>query len=100
MAALRRRKADPGGTQIPVKVLPRSSADRVTGVVGGRIKVCVTAAPEKGKANERLLRTLSRFFGIPFSRVSLLSGDSSREKCVLLAGVTAEEVKEKIDDLA
>lgn len=88
------------GTLLLIRAVPRSSRDRVAGCNGGRLKVCVTAPPEKGRANERILKVISRHFGLPVSRLFLQSGDSAREKTVLLDGMTVDQVKEKIDGIA
>ena len=46
------------------------------------ILVTIKAAPEKGKANQELTRVLSRFFEVDKSRVTIVSGHTSRHKVV------------------
>lgn len=51
---------------------------------GGRmLKIAVNAVPEEGKANRALLEFLASEWGLPKSALSLLSGDTSRQKTVL-----------------
>ena len=79
-----------------LKVNPRSSSDRIVGWIGDRLKIAVTAPPEKGKANAAVLRLLSRTLGIPGSRIRLVSGESTSEKVVGLHGVEAREVLSRL----
>jgi hypothetical protein len=61
------------------------------GEASGRLKVRVQAPPVEGKANKELLRLLSRAFGMKKNRLSLAAGERSRDKVVLLAGVSVPE---------
>jgi uncharacterized protein len=46
------------GLLLQVHVKPKSSRNRLIGVHGHRLKIAVTAAPEKGKANAAVLELL------------------------------------------
>lgn len=50
---------------------------------GRMLKISVNAVPEDGKANRALLEFLASEWGLPKSALSLLSGDTSRQKTVL-----------------
>ena len=68
---------------IRVKVLPKSSRTELAGrLPDGTWKVKVAAAPEKGKANKALCAFLAEHFGVPQSRVSIVSGATSHIKLV------------------
>ena len=68
---------------ITVKVIPKSSKTELTGrLADGTWKVRVAAAPEKGRANRALCAFLAAHFGVPRSRVSILSGETSHIKRV------------------
>jgi len=88
-----------GAVVLHVKALPSSKCDEVRGVDGGALKVAVTAPPEKGKANKALLAVLAEFFGVPRRDVAIISGETSRDKRVEVAGVTAVQVEEKLAQL-
>lgn len=45
-------------------------------------RVRVTAAPEKGKANEATKKILAEYFGVPKSSVSIAGGRSTRTKII------------------
>lgn len=83
----------PDGTVIPIRVTPKSSRARVLGVREGRLCVAVEAAPEKGKANQALVKFLAKRLHLPRSRVVVLSGETARSKRVLVAGVDAAAVR-------
>jgi uncharacterized protein (TIGR00251 family) len=65
---------------ITVYVQPRASRDAIAGLHDGALKICITAPPAHGKANQYLGKFLAKLFGVARSRVTLLSGDSNRRK--------------------
>ncbi len=89
-------RASAGGVDIPVKAVPRSSRDRVAGEIGGRLKVCVAAAPEKGRANERVAETVAAFFGLPRSMAEVVAGLSTPLKTVRLRGLSPDRARERL----
>lgn len=48
----------------------------------GKIIVGVKAKPEKGKANQELLKKLAKHFKVPASTVKIVTGRTSRNKVV------------------
>jgi uncharacterized protein (TIGR00251 family) len=85
-----------GGSLIEVKVSPGSSRDAVRGESGGRLKVAVTAPPERGRANAAVAKLLAKELGLPRSSVELVSGERSREKTFLVRGVGPRGVIERL----
>ncbi|HOO80914.1 MAG TPA: DUF167 family protein [Alphaproteobacteria bacterium] len=74
-------------TILQVKLTPNSTKNAVLGWEDGAdgekvLKCCVTAAPEKGKANNALISLLATHYGIPKRRLSLLHGEKSRIKII------------------
>ena len=68
--------------RLHLKVVPKASRDRVVGWVGDRLKVQVTAAPERGKANDAVLDVLAAALELPRSRVRIVAGQTSPLKTV------------------
>lgn len=64
---------------------PKAASDGFAGLHGDRIKIRIKAPPVDGKANAYLLKFLAGEFGVAASQVSLLAGDSARQKTVLIA---------------
>ena len=85
------------GIILNVRAQPRSSKAGVDGFLGDAVKVRVRCAPVDGKANKELVETLADAFGLPKSRVVFKSGETSKQKRILLMGVTAETVKRVVD---
>jgi uncharacterized protein YggU (UPF0235/DUF167 family) len=54
---------------------------------GDAWKVRVTEAPERGRANEAVLRLLADTLALPRTAVTLVSGYGGRDKVVELTGV-------------
>ncbi|MCC6207945.1 MAG: YggU family protein [Gammaproteobacteria bacterium] len=69
---------------LSVRVQPRASKDEIVGMQGNHLKIRITAPPVDGKANVHLIQFLARVFDVPKSRISLLSGESGREKRILI----------------
>lgn len=65
-----------------VKVITRASKNEVIEESYGKLKVYLTAVPEKGKANKLLLKILSEHFRIKPSKVFLVMGKTSHNKLV------------------
>ncbi len=80
-----------GGVVVSVKVQPNASKDRVVGEHADQLKIAVTVAPEKGKANRVVIKMLSRLLGVKISDVQILSGETSRDKKVFIRNITKED---------
>lgn len=79
------------GLVLVVRLTPRAAMDRIDGIEilsDGEpvLKIRVRAVPEKGKANDAVLKLLASAAGLPASRASLMAGDTARRKTILLAG--------------
>lgn len=75
-----RRTAE--GLRLRVRVQPRSSRDRVAGILADEVKVAVTAPPVDGAANDAVVDTLADWLGVARRSVSVVQGASSRSKVV------------------
>ena len=80
-----------GGLTVTVKVTPRASRTRVTGLAQDAdgaplLAVAVTAPPEDGKANAALVRLLAKEWRVPRSAITIASGAASRRKTLHIAG--------------
>lgn len=84
------------GVVIALRVQPKASRSGVRGVHGGAVKVSVTEAPEKGKANRAVIEVIADALGVARSRVTVVSGETSHDKQVMVARMAAREAAEKL----
>ena len=84
------------GFLLPVDVHPGARRGGVTGIHDGRLRVSVTAAPDKGRANRALLVTLADALGIRRSQLSLAFGSTSRRKQILVAGIRIASLRNRL----
>ena len=75
---------------LKIHVQPNAKATAWAGVFGDSLKLRLAAPPVDGKANAALVNFLSDFFAVPKSAITIISGESSRQKRVLLKGDSAE----------
>ena len=68
--------------KIEIKVTTKASVAKVIGYENGQLRVKISAAPDKGKANAQLIELLSEFFKVPKSKIKIISGETSRIKLV------------------
>jgi hypothetical protein len=78
--------------------VPRASKNEIQGVHGDALKVRLQAPPVEGKANQALIRFLSDALDIPRSQLSIASGETGRNKAVLITSVTKAELIAKINN--
>lgn len=66
--------------KIRVKVKPNSRMESIKRVEADYYEIKVTVPPEKGKANKRVIEILSKHLKIPKTRISIIKGETGREK--------------------
>lgn len=72
---------------LAIRLTPKASANRIGEIrqlPSGeeQLTVYVTAPPDKGKANEAMLRLLAKHLGVSASRLRIVRGETSRNKTV------------------
>jgi uncharacterized protein (TIGR00251 family) len=73
--------------RIQVRLRPRGHADELLGLVDGVLQAKVAAPPVDGKANRALCRLVAKRARIAPSRVSVVRGEKSRDKVLLVEGI-------------
>lgn len=79
------------GTRITCRVQPRASRTALAGVMGGALKIALTAPPVDGKANAALCEFLAELFHRPKSSVSVVSGQTGRNKIIEISDLSLQE---------
>ncbi len=75
----------PEGLIFNIRVQPRASRNRVSGVYDGALKVTLTAPPVDNAANKACAAFLADLLGVPKSAVTVVAGRTGRSKQVLVA---------------
>lgn len=83
-------------TRLRLRVVPGAGRAGFVGRYGAAWKVRVAAPPERGRANDAVLRLLSDILALPRASVSLVSGHGGRDKIVELAGITEAELESRL----
>jgi uncharacterized protein (TIGR00251 family) len=84
------------GVRIRVRVSPGSRREAIVGLHGDRLKIAVTAPPERGRANQAVTDFLARILGSPRSAVRVVAGHTTRDKTLLVVGGVASTIRERL----
>ena len=87
-------------TRLRLRVSPGAGRTQVVGRHGDAWKVRVTDAPERGRANEAVLRLLAETLALPRTALTLVSGHAGREKIVELTGVGPALIERRLASAA
>lgn len=84
------------GVILPVQAQPGARKNAIVGEHAGRLKVAVTQAPEKGKANKALIEVLAESLSLRRNQLELLTGETSSQKRFLVTGVSMAELQSRL----
>jgi uncharacterized protein len=84
------------GVTFAVKVHPRAKKNAITGEFGDALKVSLTTPPVDGRANEACSEFFAKLLKVPRSSVTIASGQTSRNKVIRVAGISAAELRNRI----
>lgn len=80
---------------VAIKAIPNAPRSEVVGWLGDALKVKVHAPPVEGRANEALCEFLADTLGLPRRAVSVLRGDTSRQKLVRIDGIALADLQRR-----
>ena len=85
------------GTFLRVVVKPNSKEKKLVGLISSDyILINLTSPAREGKANTELVKRLSKVLKISTSSINLIGGQKTREKTLLIEGLSAEEVEDRL----
>ena len=90
-------KETPSGIILPVKVTPKSHRNEILEWENNELKIKIAATPEKGNANDALLRFLAERLQISYSSLTLIAGVTSRHKRICITGLSLEEIVQALN---
>jgi len=76
---------------IEVTARPGASRRGGAGVTGDRLVVGINSPPEKGKANDELIKYLAKEMRVPRSALMIIRGETARRKTIRI--ITHEPAK-------
>lgn len=80
------------GMLVPIKVVPNASQNKIVGWENGVLKIRINAVAEKGKANQAVISFLAKTWKIPKSSLSIYSGETHRNKILLIRDLPKKEL--------
>ncbi len=89
------------GIRLSLYAQPGASKSAFAGLHGEALKLRVAARAEDGEANKAICVFLAEFFEVSKSSVSILRGETSRLKIILIEGNSAalsERLPKALDD--
>ena len=79
-----------------VKIVASSSRTAVAGRLDGMLKIKVAAPPEKGKANQAIIKFLAAELGVKKKQVVIASGLTSTIKQIRISDTTTSDIEKLI----
>jgi uncharacterized protein (TIGR00251 family) len=86
----------PSGATFAVRIHPRARKNAITGERGDALKVSLTAPPVEGKANAACIEFFANLLKVPRSSVTIAAGQTSRNKLIAVAGLTAQQLRDRL----
>lgn len=90
---VKKNNPDEGRIEIKVKVVPRSSMNRIIGKEGDVYKVKITSPPVDGLANKALIELFAKELGVSKRSIEIVSGHRSKLKMICIYGVSEEDIQ-------
>lgn len=81
---------------LSVHVTPKGSRNTITGWREDVLYVKITAPPVEGAANANLVKFLAKMLGLRRQDITLISGTKSREKKLLISGLTLQDIRDRL----
>jgi uncharacterized protein (TIGR00251 family) len=79
-----------------IKVVPGASRDRVAGRLGDAIKVQVSAAAERGKANDSVIKLIADTVGLRTNQIQIVRGHAQPRKVLEIQGIEQAELDRRL----
>lgn len=84
------------GFVLAVRAQPGAKKNAITGQLADAVKISVTAPPEDGRANVAIIDLLRSQLKCKRAEVELLTGQTNRNKSILIRGLTSEEIIQRL----
>ncbi|MBU1044643.1 MAG: DUF167 domain-containing protein [Candidatus Omnitrophica bacterium] len=81
---------------INIKVITNAAKNEITEQAKGQYLVKVTASPERGKANKRVMELLAEYFAVPKMDILIVKGKYNSKK--LLNIINKKQINKQTDE--
>lgn len=79
-----------------VKLVPNSSFNKIADYTEEYVRIKISSPPIENKANKELIAFCSKLFDVNKSKISIISGEKSKLKKVLIQAFSIEELSQKL----
>ena len=86
---------EPGRVILSIRVTPRARREALT-LSEGQLRAWVRAAPVDGAANDALIALLADRLRVPRRDITILRGETARQKQVAIVGLTADTLRQRL----
>ena len=86
--------------KLVLRVQPNAKENRLVGFKEGILHVRIAAPPVDGKANEAVIKLLSKQLRVSKSKLSIERGLTGRTKTILIFGMSRGEVEKRLWELS
>ena len=88
------------GIALAIRVVPRARKNEIAGLMtDGTLKIRLKAPPVEGKANQALIRYLSKILKVPQKNIEIVAGETRRNKIVTILDLDQHTVQERIQQV-
>lgn len=85
------------GISLFLHIQPNAKKSKILGLFGNRLKIALQAPATENKANLALIEFLANFLGLAKRQIELKSGEKSREKTVVIQGLSLNELSSRLN---
>lgn len=85
--------------QLKLRISAGARRNALMGWRGDALKISITAAPEKGKANKAVIKLLAAQLDIPAASISIKRGQTSPDKTIEILGLSPTEAQQRLQKL-
>jgi uncharacterized protein (TIGR00251 family) len=88
------------GTILKVIVRPKSKEKNLVAEISPEVIVVNLKSPAReGKANSELVKRMAKILSVSSSNITLVAGHKSRDKTLLIQGVSPEDIKQRLSNV-
>lgn len=84
------------GIVFSVKLVPNSSFSKIADYTQDYVRIKISSPPVENRANKELIEFCSKLFDVNKSKISIISGEKSKIKKILIKNVNIDDITKKL----